>query len=501
MNVRSHPAYEKLSLELWTLVFRAAVDLDIIENQDYKTCDTRRAPMLLLQVCRGWRELALASPELWEHLSIRLPPMSSRFFQVQDLCARSRAMPLSLRIDDRGRMSGATVHRGITDVLFLWAEKAQLFSRLRALSCRMASTTADAARIRALASGEVLFPALESLELELNLGSSPTANENDPHVLEILRFFRRAPQLRRFILRSKDKLSVLPSAELALHWPSIDEVQFRTCIPQHTAYTILSRCRFITHLHVARGLSESLEVPGVNDLALPSLTHLSVMQHQTGLLPFLEMFSFPRLRSLSITANPTREHDTSPDNLAVLSTLQQRDNFTLTAVTIHHLSRQMLGPVTDFLRANPTIERLGLVDLYDQQIINRLAYNAVGASPILPLLQNLQIGVSEPDEDSDIQLSIYHPDFAQRWRELRVPTVPLPTALTEYGLALARMLQTRVDLVGAGRLETVHVDVQSHRWRAGAWPLFKRLWDEGRMTIAGFAEENWQAYMNGLVVV
>ena len=66
--------------------------------------DARAAPLLLMRVCRGWREVAHGTPRLWCSLSVR----PSRFLgpqQPKDLVfyhhwlSRARGCPLSLAVD------------------------------------------------------------------------------------------------------------------------------------------------------------------------------------------------------------------------------------------------------------------------------------------------------------------------------------------------------------------------------------------------------------------
>jgi len=56
----------KLPVELWAQIFFLCLPAD-----DFVKPDSREAPLLLCQICRGWRSVATGTPLLWSALSIR----------------------------------------------------------------------------------------------------------------------------------------------------------------------------------------------------------------------------------------------------------------------------------------------------------------------------------------------------------------------------------------------------------------------------------------------
>ncbi|KAJ7167826.1 hypothetical protein C8R46DRAFT_1094259 [Mycena filopes] len=58
-----------------------------------------RAPLLLLRVCRAWRDIAMSTPHLWAHLHLDLDMADSRVVTVIiDWFSRARSCPLSFSV-------------------------------------------------------------------------------------------------------------------------------------------------------------------------------------------------------------------------------------------------------------------------------------------------------------------------------------------------------------------------------------------------------------------
>lgn len=58
--------HEKLPVELWARIF-----LLCLPDEEFITPDPRQAPLLLCQICSGWRNIAISTPFLWNALAIR----------------------------------------------------------------------------------------------------------------------------------------------------------------------------------------------------------------------------------------------------------------------------------------------------------------------------------------------------------------------------------------------------------------------------------------------
>ncbi|KAJ6531575.1 hypothetical protein DFH09DRAFT_1370404 [Mycena vulgaris] len=81
--------------------------LHCLPDEEFITPDTDAAPLVLCEICRQWREVALTTPELWSSLSLNI-----RWVTIADDTAlfdlywrwltRARSTPLSLGVYDSG---------------------------------------------------------------------------------------------------------------------------------------------------------------------------------------------------------------------------------------------------------------------------------------------------------------------------------------------------------------------------------------------------------------
>ncbi|KAJ3514751.1 hypothetical protein NLJ89_g2195 [Agrocybe chaxingu] len=80
----------KLPAELWAEIFFFCLPAD-----DFILPHPSDAPLLLCQICRAWRDIALNTPHLWASLSIRRP---TRKTCIKSWMDRSGEVPLSLEV-------------------------------------------------------------------------------------------------------------------------------------------------------------------------------------------------------------------------------------------------------------------------------------------------------------------------------------------------------------------------------------------------------------------
>ncbi|KAJ7024269.1 hypothetical protein C8F04DRAFT_1270458 [Mycena alexandri] len=73
--------------------------IDCLE-EEMVSPDTQSAPLLLCNVCRRWRDVALSTPSLWSSLAIHFPSHRRRRNLYRNWLSRAQNTPLSLCLDD-----------------------------------------------------------------------------------------------------------------------------------------------------------------------------------------------------------------------------------------------------------------------------------------------------------------------------------------------------------------------------------------------------------------
>ncbi|TEB20749.1 hypothetical protein FA13DRAFT_1644246, partial [Coprinellus micaceus] len=96
----AHPI-RRLPHEVLQLIFLAC-----LPTKHYPTMGRTEAPLVLIQVCRSWRALAIDTPQLWASVHIVATPAEkfgvhearSRLDSIKQWLERSKTLPLTLSI-------------------------------------------------------------------------------------------------------------------------------------------------------------------------------------------------------------------------------------------------------------------------------------------------------------------------------------------------------------------------------------------------------------------
>ncbi|KAJ7045074.1 hypothetical protein C8F04DRAFT_1067615 [Mycena alexandri] len=234
-----------------------------------KATKTTLAPLLLLQICRTWREIALSTPHLWDSLHLRLATLRPETQKgIADWFSRAGSCPLTFSLCLRelwGTFAG-----GISGILYPLAPRLQ--SLYLEVSWRQFGELSDIGP----------FPTLEHLALLL-----PQRNYR-PNWNVPLKLFSAAPRLRHiaFIGFARPSMFVLPRSEvskmtcnllttkqcldlLEAH-PSLEELSASVCDDN-------SHPELITHSHLETlRLFSSSSYSSLRVLRLPALQNLRV---------------------------------------------------------------------------------------------------------------------------------------------------------------------------------------------------------------------------------
>lgn len=264
--------------------------------------DVKEAPLLLLQICSQWRDVALATPRLWSRISLNVHPTKSQsgLILARNWLDRTGVCSLSIHLGPSTRYADHNVIAAVTAYCTRWEEITFDFP----ISCS-----------EGLGVVKHRLPHLKTLVF----------NEADPW-LQSLDTFEVAPQLRSLELCSG--ISILT---LKLPWfqltrcdlgsrcldecfqilklcPSlIDVVFFKTCGPKlHGSHDILQH----PHLQSIHILSPVNLDDFLDRLTLPALIDFTQCEGPSWwqydrLMPLLKR-SDCRLQKLHILTEPVR---------------------------------------------------------------------------------------------------------------------------------------------------------------------------------------------------
>ncbi|KAJ7501158.1 hypothetical protein B0H11DRAFT_2189097 [Mycena galericulata] len=326
------------------------------------------APLLLVQICQRWREIAVSTFQLWSSLDFTFHGKRSRphgFAQwdgpeehqyesahnlLETWFSRANGYPLSLTL--RCSENRADIPRALNTVI----------SKYSARWRRLEISFPRAYRRRRIVGP---FPLLSSL----SLNGYPLLEPGD------LQGFTDTPQLRDVRLLGIFSLSNVPIGAAAL---TSLEIERSVSITECTA--IFQRFPTLVHLKVSINrqfqtfVLEPIQIPP----ALESL-HLDY-------LPLLDALTLPRLRRLGFT-RAIYDHADITSLLAFIS----RSGCVINDLTLHVADIEDFALV-EFFGTVPSIEVLHLN--YRPSRTPRTIYGHLESTTLLPLLRTLSI--SEP---------------------------------------------------------------------------------------------------------
>ncbi|KAJ7458205.1 hypothetical protein FB451DRAFT_1508602, partial [Mycena latifolia] len=225
----------------------------------------KRAPLLLLQICRLWREIALTSPRLWAHLAIHLSravvdsPLAPNLSQW---LSRARGTPVTLTL--RGSAALDRTGAWINSLLRRYADL-----HLHVLALQN-------------------LPDILSLAELHTLTLSPRPRYLVPFHPRPIDTFRYAAKLREVALTERVLLQLFP-----LPWPQItrltaDGFTMEDCLAVLRDAPLLRRCTFGAITQTA--LTSCV-------IRHTSIEELNLFGPASELIPILDL---PILRSLSL---------------------------------------------------------------------------------------------------------------------------------------------------------------------------------------------------------
>jgi hypothetical protein len=273
-----------MPLELWGLVFSHCLPKGA---RHYCTPSMNQPPLVLGQVCRGWRGMAFATPQLWSsvHISGSNPRFLSHLKLIKTWLARTRNLPLFISIDGsdldlrkrekHDRRSQAQDPKWVVEGL-------ARFWRVYSARCHNLQLCTPHDLIQGLLNDPgALLPKLESLSLH-TLQKSFRDSILDP-VPDIV-ISTSATNLRAIDLR-------IDGLDFEMQTFVHHQITVATLPDVHLPWDMLTRFTTSTSLGVRDCYRLFRQCPNLESCYLGRITH------QVGLIPATAI-SLPHLRSL-----------------------------------------------------------------------------------------------------------------------------------------------------------------------------------------------------------
>ncbi|KAJ7101333.1 hypothetical protein B0H15DRAFT_408902 [Mycena belliarum] len=256
------------------------------------------APLLLCQVCRPWREIALTTPRLWSSLHIVLPKKPLIHLQVltqivSEWLDRSGVLPLSLSV-----ICSRSWWTGEDNALPILQRLIQSSRRWQRIHFEFANHLTFAA-LRDLRPDDVPIlrdASIHGIERRAGRGWQSTDPDDDP--VKSYRFlsFLDASHIQRVSINGAHGM---PTSALPLPWVHLTVLDITEgCLSYDEAVTIVRRCPALEKLALSIESLESRSTDHVPPISLHRLRDLSIFCDTDGAsTAFIALLLLPSLRA------------------------------------------------------------------------------------------------------------------------------------------------------------------------------------------------------------
>lgn len=328
------------------------------------------APLSLAQICSGWREVAVTTPELWKDIAFQADsPRSITNFKelAQVWFSRCYTKPVSLAFSSNCQLE--TAQNLLLDVV------APYSTYIESLELRVAT-----AFFRAFTEyPPEAFPRLRCIRFH--------GTRTDHHLQGGWRLWDSATAPFQFAPHLKEVFISIPETrvnleDMNLPWSQLSSLHLAESIVAPGAMLrVLALCSNLVSCSV-RLVADSV-ISSVMDVTLPSLASFSLHMETGELADFLRCLSVPAIQSLSLHLVPNATWH--PDALIhLLSRSQCRlDHLSISGLTIDP------DGFIELLHIVPTLQVLDImfVSFMTDEVLGCMTPTTVYEDPALPLLK------------------------------------------------------------------------------------------------------------------
>lgn len=365
----------RLPPETVTDIFRLCV---AFEDQIFP--NPLAAPLLLTQICSGWRQVALQTPELWTDL----------YFYVQEN-ATEETQSLAKTWIERCR------HHTFSMYIYSFDMLPDLFLDLLTIRPAMINFLELEIPHHALTfleklPSEVVFANLQSLRVRPSV-QNPNLEENWLLWPESIRVFESASKLE--IVSVEFQAGGLNLASLHLPWHQLKDLRLNTRVPYNDVKSVLRKCTLLERCMVALdALTLDADLNGV--ITLPRLERLVITINLNLGTRFFESMALPQLKDLTIGVllhAETQGFGGFSVHLQPLASLQQASNFSLKRLVLLNMGVEQ-EELLEVLRLMPSVTDACFIFVWglDEVFFSALEDNSDTA--LLPCLSALSTDFS-----------------------------------------------------------------------------------------------------------
>ncbi|KAJ7287836.1 hypothetical protein C8J57DRAFT_597090 [Mycena rebaudengoi] len=287
----SHPA-GRMPRDIWEEIFIHCLptlpDPDSPSyNRQPELLNHLSAPLLLTQVCKSWRKVALSLPDLWTSLSVVV--RSGRAFPSLEVASnwlkRTGGLPLALSLYQTNESEGN--QEVADDILALYM---RYMTRWRDVRLDIANPTYG----RSLQPINLYVPLLETFHLTTCWRLTP----NEEIMQDLLKMLEMAPLLSSFSVSRLSDLNVSPTSTVAIPWTQLTRLDLGFIPSVSACLSIMSGCPNLTSCNLIIDPQEG-PLPSIS-IVLPALTSLELHTRDEELAALLDLSVFPTLKQMTL---------------------------------------------------------------------------------------------------------------------------------------------------------------------------------------------------------